>query len=76
MTSEGGRTVLVVGGTGGIGAATALRPVIDGATVIAAGLGKTALPAAENPPCRATATKLTIQSIRKPYAADRSMESR
>ncbi|MEI8411738.1 MULTISPECIES: SDR family NAD(P)-dependent oxidoreductase [unclassified Kribbella] len=33
------RTALVIGGTSGIGAATALRLVIDGATVIAAGLG-------------------------------------
>jgi NAD(P)-dependent dehydrogenase (short-subunit alcohol dehydrogenase family) len=36
------RTALVVGGTSGIGAATALRLVIDGATVIVAGLNTAA----------------------------------
>lgn len=36
------RTALVVGGTSGIGAATALRFGADGATVIAAGLGSSA----------------------------------
>jgi NAD(P)-dependent dehydrogenase (short-subunit alcohol dehydrogenase family) len=36
------RTALVIGGTSGIGAATALRLVIEGATVIAAGLNTSA----------------------------------
>ncbi|TDD29818.1 SDR family oxidoreductase [Kribbella turkmenica] len=39
MTPDPGRTALVVGGTSGIGAATALRLVTDGASVVAAGLG-------------------------------------
>ncbi|HET6294834.1 MAG TPA: SDR family oxidoreductase [Kribbella sp.] len=38
------RTALVVGGTSGIGAATALRLATDGATVIAAGLNSTTAP--------------------------------
>jgi NAD(P)-dependent dehydrogenase (short-subunit alcohol dehydrogenase family) len=38
------RTALVVGGTSGIGAATALRLATDGATVIAAGLNSAAAP--------------------------------
>jgi NAD(P)-dependent dehydrogenase (short-subunit alcohol dehydrogenase family) len=39
MPDMSARTALVVGGTSGIGAATALRFGADGATVIAAGLG-------------------------------------
>jgi NAD(P)-dependent dehydrogenase (short-subunit alcohol dehydrogenase family) len=42
MMPNNGRTALVIGGTSGIGAATALRLVIEGATVIAAGLGTSA----------------------------------
>ncbi len=40
-----GRSVLVIGGTSGIGAAAALRLARDGATVVAAGLNPDAAPA-------------------------------
>jgi NAD(P)-dependent dehydrogenase (short-subunit alcohol dehydrogenase family) len=44
MPDMSARTALVVGGTSGIGAATALRFGADGATVIAAGLGSSEAP--------------------------------
>jgi len=59
------RTALVIGGASGIGAATALRLVIDGATVIAAGLGTSAA----SPELR-KATRLHELDLREPGALE------
>ncbi|WP_328519050.1 SDR family NAD(P)-dependent oxidoreductase [Kribbella sp. NBC_00359] len=64
------RTALVVGGTSGIGAATALRFGTDGATVIAAGLGSSKAP----PELRRVADVRELD-LREPDALENLIES-
>ena len=64
------RTALVVGGTSGIGAATALRFGTDGATVIAAGLGSS-----EAPPELGRVADVRQLDLREPRALEDLIES-
>ena len=64
------RTALVVGGTSGIGAATALRFGADGATVIAAGLGSS-----EAPPELGRVADVRELDLREPHALENLIES-
>ena len=64
------RTALVVGGTSGIGAATALRFGTDGATVIAAGLGSS-----EAPPELGRVADVRELDLRAPHALEDLIES-
>jgi NAD(P)-dependent dehydrogenase (short-subunit alcohol dehydrogenase family) len=64
------RTALVIGGTSGIGAATALRLVIEGATVIAAGLNTSAA----SPELR-RAVRLRELDLRSPDALEELIAS-
>ena len=64
------RTALVVGGTSGIGAATALRFGADGATVIAAGLGSS-----EAPPELGRVADVRELDLREPHALEDLIES-
>jgi NAD(P)-dependent dehydrogenase (short-subunit alcohol dehydrogenase family) len=65
MPDMSARTALVVGGTSGIGAATALRLGADGATVIAAGLGSS-----EASPELRQVTDLRELDLREPQALE------
>jgi NAD(P)-dependent dehydrogenase (short-subunit alcohol dehydrogenase family) len=64
------RTALVVGGTSGIGAATALRFGADGATVIAAGLGSS-----KAPPELGRVADVRELDLREPHALEDLIES-
>ena len=64
------RTALVVGGTSGIGAATALRFGADGATVIAAGLGSS-----EASPELGRVADVRELDLREPHALEELIES-